>query len=116
MLPTLTLRGLTDERFGKIRNQALFRISFSINSGKSYILFSVNDTGSVNIDNNDIAFENKNELLGIVLDSKLSFEDHINCLFKKASQKLNALARSVPYICPIKRKSYENIWNIPTWP
>ena len=52
--------------------------------------------------------------LGIVLDSKFSFEDHINCLCKKRSQKLNALARIAPYICRVKKKknSYENIWNI----
>ena len=46
-----------------------------------------------------IVSENKIELLGIVLDSKLSFEDHINKLGKKACQKLNALARVTPYIC-----------------
>ena len=36
--------------------------------------------------------------------SKLSSENHINCLCEKASQKLNALAR-IPYICPEKRKT-----------
>ena len=49
--------------------------------------------------------ENKNELLGIILDSKLSFEDHRNNLCKKASQKLNALARIVPYMCLEKMKA-----------
>ena len=42
-----------------------------INSGKSHILFSGNDDVSVNIDNHAIIFKNKNELLGIILDSKL---------------------------------------------
>ena len=36
--------------------------------------------GSANIDDHTIISENKNELLGITLDSKLSFEDHINNL------------------------------------
>ena len=36
--------------------------------------------GSANIDDHTIISENKNELLGIILDSKLSFEDHINNL------------------------------------
>ena len=49
--------------------------------------------------------ENKNELLGIILDLKLSFEDHINNLCKKASQKLNALAIIAPYMCLEKRKT-----------
>ena len=44
-----------------------------INSEKSHILFSGNDKVSANIDYNIIISENKNELLGIILDSKVSF-------------------------------------------
>ena len=58
-----------------------------INSGKSHLLFSANDSVSANIDDHTILSENKNELLGIILDSKLSFEDHMNNVCKKASQK-----------------------------
>ena len=32
------------------------------------------------------------------IDSKLTFENHINSICKKASQKLNALARIAPYM------------------
>ena len=53
-IPHLTV--LTNKRFGNKRTRALSRISFSINSGKFYILFSVNDAGS----DNAIIFENKN--------------------------------------------------------
>ena len=83
-----------------------------INSGKSHILFSGNDNVSANIDNHTIISENKNELLGIILDSKLSFEDHINNLCKKASQKLNALARIAPYMCLEKRKTVMKAYKI----
>ena len=41
------------------RNRALFRISFSIDGGKCYILLAENDAGIVNIDNNSIIFESK---------------------------------------------------------
>lgn len=41
--------------------------------------------------------ENKNELLGLFLDSNLFFQDHTNNLCKKPSQKLNALATVAPY-------------------
>ena len=74
-----------------------------INSGKSHILFSENDNVSANIDNHTIISENN--LLGIILDSKFSFEDHINNPWKKASQKLNALVRIAPYMCLEKRKT-----------
>ena len=35
----------------------------------------------------------KQELLGTTIDSNLSFEQHVSNSYKKASQKLNALAR-----------------------
>ena len=76
-----------------------------INSGKSRILFSGNDNVSANIDDHTIISENKNELLGVILDSRLCFEDHINYVCKKTSQKLNALARLAPYLCLEKRKT-----------
>ena len=52
-----------------------------------------------------IVSENKIELLGIVLDSKLSFEDHIINLCKKASQKFKALARVAPYMYLKKKEN-----------
>ena len=75
-----------------------------MNSGKSHMLFSGNDNVSANIDNHTIISENKNEALSLILDSKLSFEDHINDLFKNESQKLNGLATIAPYMCLEKRK------------
>ena len=43
---------------------------------------------SVNIDNNVIVSENKNELLDTVLDPKLSLEDHISSLCKKVKNSM----------------------------
>ena len=70
-----------------------------INSGKSHILFSGNENKNDNIGDNTILSENKNELLGIILDSKISFEDYINKLCKKTIQKLDTLARVAPNMC-----------------
>ena len=64
------------------------------------MLFSVNDNVSASIDDNTIISENKNEILGIILDSKLLFEDHIN---------------KNPFSVLKKEKSYENICNIAIW-
>ena len=69
-----------------------------MNSGKGHILFPVNDIASANIEDNTIISKNKTGLLGIIFDSKRSFEDHINNLCKKASKKLNALTRVAPYM------------------
>ena len=60
------------------------------NSRKKHILFSRNDNVSANSDDNTTISENKNELVGIVLDSKIPFKDHIKNVSKEASQKLNA--------------------------
>ena len=40
----------------------------------------------------------KQEVSGITIDSNLSFEEHVNNICKKASQKLNALARISSYM------------------
>ena len=76
-----------------------------MNRGKSHILFSGNDNVSAIMDDHTIISKIKNELVGIILDSKLSFEDQINSLYKKASQELNALARIAPYMCLEKTKT-----------
>ena len=77
---------------------------------KKFYIFSGNHNVSVNIDENTTISENKTELLGIILDSNLSFEDHINNLCEKASQKLNVLARVAPYMCLGKRKIFMKIF------
>ena len=51
------------------------------------MLFSGNDNVSANIDDHTIISENKNELLSIIVDSKLSFEDHIKISVKKQVKK-----------------------------
>ena len=46
----------------------------------------------------NISNEKTVKLLGITVDNKLSFEDHLNKICKKLSQKLNALARISTHI------------------
>ena len=62
-----------------------------VNTDKSHLLLSGNTKLASNIDNNTIESEMKQELLGIIIDSKLSFEEHVHNICKKASLKLNAL-------------------------
>ena len=64
-----------------------------VNTDKSHLLLSGNTKLASSIDNKTAESEMKQESLGITTDSKLSFEEHVNNICKKASQKLNALAR-----------------------
>ena len=78
--------------------------SMKANSDKSHLLMSVNKTNVAKIDGHCIESEDEQELLGILIDSNLTFENHINNLCKKASQKLNALARISTYMTIDKRR------------
>ena len=64
-----------------------------VNIGKSHLLLSGNPRATATIDNSYIESEDQQVLLVITIDSNLSLEKHINSISKKASQKLNALAR-----------------------
>ena len=68
------------------------------NSGKSHLLLSGNFRTTAKIDNRYIESEDEQVLLGIKIHSNLTFENHINSISKKASQKLNALSRIAPYV------------------
>ena len=74
-----------------------------VNTDKSHLLVSGNVRATAKIDNNYIESEKEQMLLGITIDSKLTFENHINNICKRASQKLNALARVAPYMNIQKR-------------
>ena len=76
-----------------------------VNTDKSHLLLSGNTKLISNIDNNLIESEKEQVLLGITIDSNLYFEEHINNLCNKASQKLNALARISGYMDIQKRRT-----------
>ena len=74
-----------------------------VNTGKSHLLLSGNSRATATIDNSYIESEDEQVLLGITTDSNLTFENHVRNICKKASQKLNALARIAPYMNIQKR-------------
>ena len=76
-----------------------------VNTGKSHLLLSGNSRATATIDNSYIESEDEQVLLGITIDSNLTFENHIRNICKKASQKLNALARFAPYMNIQKRRT-----------
>ena len=69
-----------------------------VNTDESHLLVSGNVRATAKIDNNYIESEQEQMLLGIMIDSKLTFENHVNNIYKRASQKLNSLARVASYM------------------
>ena len=59
---------------------------------------------SVKVDKYTIANTTSQKLLGITIDNKLTFDEHISRLCNKASQKLHALARIATYMNLSKRR------------
>ena len=66
-----------------------------LNPGKCHHIAIGDDdpTHKIILSNNEIASSNKEQFLGILLDSKLNFDSHITSLCQKADQKLSALTR-----------------------
>ena len=56
------------------------------------------DSVSVKIGNSTIANSTEEKLLGVTLDSKLTFEQHVSNLCQKVSNKLYALSRIAHYM------------------
>ena len=52
----------------------------------------------------------KETILEVIIDSKLSFNSHINRICKKAGQKLSVLSRLSAFIDLIKGKFYSKAW------
>ena len=79
------------------------------NKDKCQIMFIQPDTLHVKIGTSQIAKIECNKVLGINNDSKLTFEDHINRICKKARVKLKTLSRISHYMDHLKRQLIVNI-------
>ena len=62
----------------------------------------------VNIGSAQIENAQNEKLLGIIINSKLSFDKHIQQICSRASAKLKALARIAPFMNITKRKILMN--------
>ena len=63
------------------------------NPGKSQLLLTSNHEASIKIDDTDIKSSSSKNLLGVIIDNKLTFNERVSKLCKKASNKLHALTR-----------------------
>ena len=75
------------------------------NADKCHLLVTRDTDVTAKLGEFDVKNSREEKLLGVKIDSKLSFENHVSSLCKKASQKLHALARVVNFMDLAKRKS-----------
>ena len=78
------------------------------NADKCHLLLSTNDRVSMNLDGFKIDKSDTEKLLGVKFDKKLTFDDHISDICKKAGRKISALTRVTPYIGIAKKRILMN--------
>ena len=68
------------------------------NPGKWHFIYSTDDTVNIIVVHQKICNSPFEKLLGIRVDSKLTFDAHINDISKKPGLKVNVLARITSYM------------------
>ena len=71
---------------------------FKANSGKYHLLLSSKTPTDVSISDASLKISTKETLLGILTDSKLSFDQHVSPISSKASKKLHAVGRIATFM------------------
>ena len=79
--------------------------SITANANKCHLLLSKNIKHVACINHIQIENNTSEKLLGVTIDSELKFDIHVNNLCKKATQKLNALARISGYMDSSKKRT-----------
>ena len=74
------------------------------NNEKCHLVISSPDEVSIKIGCDEIVNEKSVKLLGVTIDQKLNFSEHVTNLCQKASRKLHALARISKYMSINKRR------------
>ena len=74
------------------------------NNDKCHLIVSSNEHVSMKLDSIEIENSNCERLLGVKIDSKLDFKEHLDGIIKNARRKINALSRIAPYMNAEKRR------------
>ena len=71
---------------------------FKANADKCHLFLSPFSNKEMTLANYKIASSNSEELLGVVIDSEVTFAKHIENLCRKTNQNLHALARAANFM------------------
>ena len=82
------------------------------NQDKCHLLSSLDPETSISLEMCDIKNTKSQKLLGVTIDKKLTFEEHVSKLCEKASRKINALARVFPFMTLGQRRTLMNAYFI----
>ena len=83
-----------------------------LNPGKYHFMSIGKDTHDVfYYDNFTLKNSNEEEILGVTIDRKLTFHQHIKKMCRKAVQKLNVLLTLSHTLVPIKVTQYTLPWS-----
>ena len=75
------------------------------NTDKCHLILSTNEQLEIIIEDSSFKWSSYEKLLGVKIDSKLNFDDHLKSICSKASNILRALARTTPYTS-IEKKNF----------
>ena len=78
------------------------------NPDKCHLLINTDENVTLKIKNETITSSSNEKLLGILFNNKFDFDEHVTSLCRKASQKLNALARVAQYTNLAQRRLIMN--------
>ena len=78
------------------------------NKDKCHLIISNNEKVSMKIDNIELENTLSEKLLGIMIDSKRNFKEHLEGIIKEASPNVNMFSRITPYMNLTKRKLLMN--------
>ena len=75
---------------------------------KCHLLVHKNNDVTIRIGDTEIKYIEYEKLLGIKVDTKTNFDEHLNDIISKTSRKVNVLSRVMPYMSLPKKKKLVN--------
>ena len=85
------------------------------NPDKSHLLINTDKHITSKIENETITISSNKNLLGTLFNNKFDFDEHVTSLCRKASQKLNALARVAHCMTLAQQVYYKCIQLFAVW-